>query len=88
MDLATLKALISEARKNEKKFKAKWMKHDGYDDMKDMEFWNDAAGWLESKLPSPLPRPQRAFVPCPGCDGYECDKECKYPGAVRQEASQ
>lgn len=25
--------------------------------------------------------PQR--VPCPGCDGYECDDGCQYPGAIQ-----
>jgi hypothetical protein len=51
MDPKTLKALIAEAKKREKKATAAWRKHDNYEDMREMEMWSDTAGWLESKLP-------------------------------------
>lgn len=51
MDSKTIKALIAEAKKREKKATAEWRKSDSPDAMKDMEYWIDTAEWLESKLP-------------------------------------
>ncbi len=29
-----------------------------------------------------IARVGKRTVPCPGCDGHECDEGCQYPGAV------
>jgi hypothetical protein len=34
----------------------------------------------KEKIPS---KPDR--IPCPGCDGHECDDGCQYPGASKSD---
>lgn len=51
MDSKTVKELIAEAKKNERKARSEWMKHDNSDDMHEMEMWSAAVGWLTGKLP-------------------------------------
>lgn len=51
MDTKTLKSLVAEAKKNEKRAAAAWRKDDNSDDMHEMEMWDAAVAWLTAKLP-------------------------------------
>lgn len=50
MDTKTLKALIAEAKKNERSAARAFKRHDNHEDMQAEEMWGDTVRWLEAKL--------------------------------------
>jgi hypothetical protein len=52
MDEKTLKVLIKEAEKHQKRATKEFEKYDNHDDMHDMEVWTATVVWLKSKLAS------------------------------------